>query len=79
MPQRLNRRLECPHCGTLYLKFPPLLSDDSLVACSTCGALLGEWLQLKRDFCIQGGQSGVFALHDGQIIRIDRPSIEGSS
>jgi hypothetical protein len=35
---------------------------------------LGWWIELEEDFNAQGGQSGVFELHDGQIIRIDRSS-----
>jgi hypothetical protein len=74
MSQRLNHRLECPQCGTLYLKFPTMLLDDSLIHCSACGELLGRWIELEKDFYAQGGQSGVFELHDGQIIRIDESS-----
>jgi hypothetical protein len=70
MSQRLNHRLECTHCGTLYLKLPTVLSDESPIHCSTCGELLGRWIELEEDFNAQGGQSGVFELHDGQIIRI---------
>ena len=69
MPQRLDRRLDCKACGTIYLEIPEDVQSHTPIYCSSCGALLGRWDELERDFNQQGGQHGIFEMHDGQIIR----------
>lgn len=60
--KRLNLKLDCKVCGTIYLDVP----NDSPIHCSNCNELVGTWGELQRDFYRQSGQ-GVFHLHDGQI------------
>jgi hypothetical protein len=68
-PQRLDNKLECPNCHTIYLNLTQNVSFDTPIHCSTCGTYLGTWGELELDFIAQGGDSGVFDMHDGQIIR----------
>jgi hypothetical protein len=67
LSQRLNRRLECPHCGALYLDFQPCYP---MIAPSTVARCLVDELE-KTYLNAQCGQSGAFELQDGQIILID--------
>ena len=69
MNKRLDHRLECPKCGTIYLRIPGEVQAHTLVQCSSCDRVLGRWMDLESDFSAQGGASGIFELHDGQIIR----------
>ena len=69
MAQRLDHELDCPDCGTIYLAIPDNVTVDTPIACSTCRKLLGTWGDLERSFNKQGGQNGIFDMHDGQIIR----------
>ncbi|MCX8282498.1 hypothetical protein OSJ77_20100 [Phyllobacterium sp. 0TCS1.6C] len=67
--QRLDHKLDCKSCGTVYLEIPEKITDSTLIKCSTCGAILGRWADLELDFNRQGGQDGVFEMKDGQILR----------
>jgi hypothetical protein len=68
MAEKLDHKLDCKKCGTIYLDIPDDLADDAPVACSTCGVHLGLWRDLKADYRRQASQTeGVFDLHDGQI------------
>ncbi|MDQ0996492.1 hypothetical protein QFZ34_001674 [Phyllobacterium ifriqiyense] len=69
--ERLDHKLDCKDCGTIYLKIPKDVQSDTPIYCSTCGVLLGRWEELERDFNRQGGQDGVFKMNDGQIERLD--------
>ena len=69
MPQRLDHKLDCKACGTIYLEIPEDVQSHTPINCSSCGELLGRWDELERDFNQQGGQHGIFEMHDGQIIR----------
>lgn len=69
--ERLDHKLNCKDCGTIYLEIPEDVASHTPIYCSTCGELLGCWEELEKDFNQQGGQDGVFSLHDGQIDRID--------
>lgn len=67
MSKRLDHKLDCKTCGTIYLDIPEDASDDTPIECSTCGAPLGTWGALQHDFYLQSlGTTGVFDLHDGQ-------------
>jgi hypothetical protein len=68
---RLDQKLNCRVCGTIYLDIPPNVMSHSPIYCSSCGLLLGRWDDLEKDFNVQGGQDGVFKLHNGQIERLD--------
>ncbi|UXN66180.1 hypothetical protein N8E89_23595 (plasmid) [Phyllobacterium sp. A18/5-2] len=70
-PQRLNNKLACPKCHTIYLTLTKNVGFDTPIHCSSCGEYLGTWGELEQDFIAQGGESGVFEMHDGQIIRRD--------
>ena len=70
-PQRLNNKLVCPKCDTIYLTLTQNMSGHTPIHCSSCGEYLGTWAELESDFIAQGGESGVFEMHDGQIIRRD--------
>lgn len=71
MPKRLNHKLECPTCGTIYLTMPNDLDGDTVIHCSSCGISLGSWRELESNFKAQGGENGVFEMRDGQIIRME--------
>jgi hypothetical protein len=71
MGKKLGHRLECPDCGTIYLRIPDNVQNHTLIQCSSCARVLGRWSELEADFDAQGGHDGVFELHDGQIIRMD--------
>lgn len=64
--KRLDHKLDCKACGTIYLDVPDDVLEDSLIHCSHCHAILGRWGELQRDFYRQAGE-GIFHLHDGQI------------
>lgn len=66
--ERLNHKLDCKACGTIYLDIPEDVRTTDVISCSKCGQFLGYWGELSRDFDGQGGQSGVFELKDGQIL-----------
>ncbi len=70
-PKRLNNKLACPSCHTIYLTLMQEVTYSSPIHCSSCGEYLGTWGELETDFIAQGGESGVFEMHDGQIIRRD--------
>jgi transcription elongation factor Elf1 len=68
--QRLDRKLECPKCQTIYLTFTQdLASLSTPIVCSSCGEYMGTWGELEADFYAQGGDHGVFGMRDGQILR----------
>lgn len=67
--ERLDHKLDCKNCGTIYLNIPDDVNGTTVINCSTCGQFLGYWGELSRDFDRQGGQHGVFELRDGQIER----------
>ena len=67
--RRLDSKLECPMCQTIYLTFTQDVRPDTPIVCSSCGEYLGTWGDLEADFYAQGGGDGVFELRDGQIIR----------
>ncbi|MBB3148674.1 hypothetical protein FHS21_005122 [Phyllobacterium trifolii] len=69
MPQRLDHKLDCKTCGTIYLQIPENVQSHTPIYCSSCGELLGRWDKLELDFNQQGGHNGVFEMRDGQIIR----------
>jgi hypothetical protein len=69
MPEKLDHKLECPACGTIYLRIPHNVQHHTLIQCSSCAKVLGRWRDLLEDFDAQGGQCGIFEMHDGQIIR----------
>jgi hypothetical protein len=69
MNKRLDHKLECPTCGTIYLRIPDDVQDHTLIQCSSCDRVLGKWRELEIDFHSQGGGTGVFEMHEGQIIR----------
>jgi rRNA maturation endonuclease Nob1 len=65
--QKLDHKLDCKACGTIYQDIPEDFDEDAPVACSTCGTHLGLWRELKADYRRQASQTtGVFDLHDGQ-------------
>ncbi|PIO43757.1 hypothetical protein B5P45_17705 [Phyllobacterium zundukense] len=71
MAQILDNKLECPKCHTIYLTLTQNVTSTTPIHCSACGTYLGTWRELEADFITQGGDNGVFEMHDGQIIRID--------
>jgi hypothetical protein len=67
MGKRLDHKLDCKSCGTIYLEIPDDASDSTPISCSTCGAHLGTWGALQHDFYLQTrGTTGVFEMNDGQ-------------
>lgn len=77
MAKRLNQKLDCKSCGTIYLDIPQGATDDTLIRCSSCGAALGTWGDLQDDLADQmRGTSGAFDLHDGQIDEKRHPLIK---
>ena len=71
MSQRLDGKLECEECQTIYMSLPKMDAGDGPVFCSDCGAYMGRWRDVEAEFVAQRGRSGVFELSNGQIIRID--------
>ena len=69
MNQRLNSKLECPKCQTIYLTFTQDIALSTPIICSSCGEYMGTWGDLEADFYAQGGGDGVFEMHDGHMIR----------
>lgn len=65
----LDKELVCPSCGTIYLRIPADAKGDTVIRCSACNKRLGTWRELEASFNAQGGQHGVFDMHDGQIER----------
>lgn len=77
MAKRLDQKLDCKSCGTIYLDIPEDAADDTLIRCSSCGTPLGTWGVLQYDLADQlRGTSGAFDLHDGQIDEKRRPLIK---
>lgn len=72
--KRLDNKLDCKSCGTIYLDVPEDATGDSVIHCSSCNRPLGTWNELQRDFYQQSGQ-GVFHLHGGQIDALTRPDV----
>lgn len=67
MAHKLDHKLDCKQCGTIYLDIADDLADDAVVSCSTCGKEIGVWRELKADYRWQASETeGVFDLHDGQ-------------
>ncbi|SDP31336.1 hypothetical protein SAMN05428967_1572 [Phyllobacterium sp. YR620] len=71
MAQKIDGKLQCEECRTIYLSIPRIDNDDGPVFCSECGAYMGRWRDVRSEFSAQGGQNGVFELSNGQIIRIE--------
>ena len=71
VPKKLDRKLECANCHTIYLTITQALTPSSLIHCSSCGGSLGTWAELEADFIAQGGDHGIFEMHNGQIFRRD--------
>ncbi|TDQ09138.1 hypothetical protein [Phyllobacterium brassicacearum] len=71
MGKKLDSKLQCPKCNTIYLTLTQNVTLSSLVNCATCGTYLGTWAELESDFIAQGGENGVFEMREGQIIRKD--------
>ena len=67
--ERLDHKLDCKACGTIYLDVPEDVRATTPIHCSSCGQFLGYWGELSRDFASQGGQDGIFELREGQILR----------
>jgi hypothetical protein len=65
---RLDQKIECQNCHTIYLDITPETNPHTPVHCSKCGQYLGSWAELESDFYAQGGHYGVFEMRDGQII-----------
>lgn len=76
MSRRLDNKLECPHCQTIYLTLTNDVDINTPIHCSSCGLLLGMWGELESDFYKQGGSNGVFSMRNGEITRIDQPANE---
>jgi hypothetical protein len=69
--KKLDNRLECPKCHTIYPTLTQNVTLDTLIHCSNCGTPLGTWRELEADFYTQGGSNGVFEIREGQITKID--------
>ena len=67
--ERLDHKLDCKTCGTIYLDLPEDLRATTSIHCSLCGTFLGHWGELKRDFARQGGADGIFEMKKGQVLR----------
>ncbi|ATU92749.1 hypothetical protein BLM14_14760 [Phyllobacterium zundukense] len=70
-PRRLNSKLECQKCQTIYLTLAQDVTVSTAIYCSSCGGYMGTWGELESEFIAEGGECGVFEMRDGQIIRID--------
>ena len=71
MAEKLDSKLECLNCHTIYLTLTQNVTLSSPIHCALCGSYLGTWAELESDFIAQGGENGVFEMRDGQIIRRD--------
>lgn len=71
MLQKLDMKLMCPKCGTIYLQFPAPLTSPSKISCTTCQTYLGTWHELKASFVVQSGDDGIFEMDKGQIVRLE--------
>jgi hypothetical protein len=69
--KKLDSKLECPKCHTIYLTLTQNVTLDTLINCSTCGTPLGTWRELEATFIEEGGLNGVFEIREGQITKID--------
>jgi hypothetical protein len=74
--KKLNSKLECPKCQTIYLTLTQNMTLSTLIHCSSCGEYLGTWAELESDFIAQGGTNGVFRMDRGEIIKIDDESLK---
>jgi hypothetical protein len=41
--ERLDHKLDCKKCGTIYPDIPDDVKGTSLIHCSSCGEHLGYW------------------------------------
>lgn len=71
MEKKLDSKLECPKCQTIYLTLTQNVTSNTPIHCSSCGTYLGTWGELEADFYAQGGSSGVFRMDRGEIIQIE--------
>ena len=71
MSQKLDGKLVCEECQTIYMSIPTIDEADGPVFCSECGTYMGRWRDVESEFISQGGRNGVFELSNGQIVRID--------
>ncbi len=46
MTIRLDNKLECQQCHTLYLTLTDDMSGSTPIHCSSCGTYLGSWAEL---------------------------------
>lgn len=82
--KRLDNKLDCKSCGTIYLDVPENVNGDTVINCSSCNEPLGTWGELQRDF-YQQSEQGVFHLHDWQIdsltpsdvAKLERDAVQG--
>jgi hypothetical protein len=71
VPDNLSHKLECPDCGTFYLRMPDNVQNHTLIQCRSCARVLGRWSELVADFDAQVVHDGVFEMREGQIVRKD--------
>ncbi|PSH61595.1 hypothetical protein [Phyllobacterium sophorae] len=50
MPDNLMRKLECPTCGTFYLRRPYNVQNHTLIQCKSCARVLARWSELEAEF-----------------------------
>lgn len=50
MVQRLNGKLECARCRTVYLCIPDDVRSDSPIFCTACGSFLGRWSESPKTY-----------------------------
>ena len=67
MPDNLTRKLECPDCGTFFLRRPDSVQNHTLIQCRSCARVLGRWSELEAEFNPQG--DGVAETDQAQTIR----------
>jgi hypothetical protein len=67
--KRLDDLLDCKRCGTIRMDIPEEPDEDTPIRCSGCGALLGTWGELRRDFTRQIASADVIELNHGTITK----------
>ncbi|RCW78505.1 hypothetical protein C7476_12436 [Phyllobacterium bourgognense] len=71
MTKKLDSKLECPNCHTIYLTLAENVTRSSAIHCTKCCAYMGSWVELESDFIAQGGMDGVFRMDHGRTIKTD--------
>ena len=46
--ERLDHKLDCKNCGTVYLNIPDDVNGTTVINCSTCGQFLGYWASCRE-------------------------------